>query len=112
MIVGTFDRRIYWFDMDLSTKPYKTLRYHTEAVRQVQYHPRYPLFSSCSDDGTLLVFYGMVYNDLTQNPLMVPVKKIDAHEKTGALGVLDCHWHPKQPWIFSSGADHTVRLFV
>jgi ribosome biogenesis protein ERB1 len=27
LIVGTFDKRIHWFDMDLSTKPYKTLRY-------------------------------------------------------------------------------------
>ena len=26
MIVGSYDRRLCWFDMDLSTKPYKTLR--------------------------------------------------------------------------------------
>ena len=26
LIVGSYDRRLCWFDMDLSTKPYKTLR--------------------------------------------------------------------------------------
>lgn len=26
LIVGSYDRRLCWFDLDLSTKPYKTLR--------------------------------------------------------------------------------------
>lgn len=27
VIIGSYDKRLCWFDMDLSTKPYKTLRY-------------------------------------------------------------------------------------
>ena len=27
------------------------------------------------------------------------------------LGVLDCVFHPSQPWLFTAGADATVRLF-
>lgn len=119
LIIGTFDKRLHWFDMDLSTKPYKTLRYHKEAIRQVTYHKRYPLFASSSDDGSVLIFHGTVYNDLMLNPLIVPVKTLKAHEiidhlgiNSFNLGVLDIVFHPSQPWIFSSGADQTIKLFV
>jgi ribosome biogenesis protein ERB1 len=60
----------------------------------------------------------MVYNDLMTNPLLVPVKILNAHRVVhlggvGAeLGTLDCIFHPHQPWIFSSGADHVIRLFT
>ena len=28
IICGSYDRRLCWFDLDLSDKPYKTLKYH------------------------------------------------------------------------------------
>ena len=58
-------RRVCWVDTELSTRPYKILRNHTEAVRQVAYHRRYPLFASAADDCLVHVFHGMVYNDFT-----------------------------------------------
>lgn len=74
LIIGSYDRRLCWFDLDLSTKPYRTLRfvfsvclyltfprYHKLAIRQVAFHSSYPLFASCSDDGAVDVFHGMVY---------------------------------------------------
>ncbi|KAG1107557.1 hypothetical protein G6F42_016326 [Rhizopus arrhizus] len=64
VIIGSYDKRVCWFDLDLSSRPYKSLRYHNKAVRQVSFHKRYPLFASSSDDGTIQIFYGMVYNDL------------------------------------------------
>ena len=54
--------------------PHRVSRYHRLAVRQVCYHAKYPLFASCSDDATTQIFHGMVYNDLMQNALIVPVK--------------------------------------
>ncbi|KAJ3298725.1 Ribosome biogenesis protein 1 [Borealophlyctis nickersoniae] len=111
VIIGTYDKRVCWFDMDLSTKPYKTLRYHKFAVRQVSFHKRYPLFASCSDDGSVNIFHGMVYNDLMQNPLIVPVKTLRAHDVVDSLGALHCEFHPTQPWIFSCGSDTTIKLF-
>jgi len=87
LIIGSYDKRLCWFDLDLSSKPYKTLRYHQQAIRSVAYHKRYPLFASCADDGNVQVFHGMVYNDLLQNPLIVPVKILkNAHERVEALG--------------------------
>ncbi|KAI8922042.1 NUC169 domain-containing protein, partial [Powellomyces hirtus] len=111
VIVGTYDKRLAWFDMDLSSKPYKTLRYHKQAIRNVSFHPRYPLFASASDDGNVNIFHGMVYSDLLMNPLIVPVKTLRAHQIVDGLGVLHCEFHPTQPWIISSGADGTLKLF-
>ncbi|KAG7253963.1 hypothetical protein CRUP_008108, partial [Coryphaenoides rupestris] len=76
VICGGYDCKLAWFDLDLSTKPYKLLR------------------------------------DLLQNPLIVPVKVLRGHALTHDLGVLDVTFHPSQPWLFSSGADATIRLFT
>lgn len=51
-------------------------------------------------------------SDLLQNPLLVPVKVLKGHAPTLDLGVLDVLFHPTQPWVFSSGADGTVRLYT
>ncbi len=55
------DKRLAWYDMDLSTKPYRALHYHNSALRSVAFHPTYPLFASASDDATVHIFHGMVY---------------------------------------------------
>lgn len=112
LLVSTYDKKILWYDLDLSTKPYQTLRLHHGAVRNVAFHLRYPLFASASDDQSVIVSHGMVYNDLLQNALIVPLKKLKTHEKRGEFGVFDAMWHPTQPWVFSTGADCTVRLYT
>lgn len=112
LIVGSYDPRLVWFDTDLSTKPYKTIRYHKEAVRSVCFHKKYPLFASASDDGHVIVSHGMVYDDLTENALIVPLKILHGHEHKDTLAVTECQFHSNLPWIFSSGADKTIRLFT
>ncbi|KAI9341276.1 NUC169 domain-containing protein [Zopfochytrium polystomum] len=115
LIIGSYDKKVCWFDLDLSLRPYKTLRYHKSAVRNVSFHRKYPLFASCSDDGSVNVFHGMVYSSLDQNPLIVPLKSIKAHDVSEHLGVLFCEFHPTQPWLFSaglSGEHHDVHLYV
>ncbi|XP_074681561.1 ribosome biogenesis protein BOP1 [Strix aluco] len=112
IICGSYDSKLAWFDLDLSTRPYQLLRHHKKALRSVAFHRHYPLFASASDDGTVIVCHGMVYNDLLQNPLLVPVKVLKGHAVTLDLGVLDVLFHPTQPWVFSSGADGTIRLYT
>jgi len=112
LIIGSYDKRVNWFDLDYSAKPYKTLRYHTHAVRSVKYHSKYPLFATASDDGSIQVFHGTVYDDLMTNPLIVPLKILRGHKVVDDLGVLDIAFHPSQPWLFSCGADGTIRLYV
>lgn len=111
LLVGTYDRKMLWFDLDLSTKPYQTLRLHGTAVRGVAFHKRYPLFASGSDDRSLIISHGMVYNDLLQNPLIVPLKRLEDHKSFNDFGIFGVHFHPLQPWVFSSGADGTIKLY-
>jgi ribosome biogenesis protein ERB1 len=87
------------------------IRHHEAAIRQVAFHRHYPLFASCADDGFVHIFHGMVYNEMMKNPLIVPVRILRGHGIRDHLGVLDCEFHPHQPWILTCGADHTIRLY-
>ncbi|KAK6157020.1 hypothetical protein DH2020_011268 [Rehmannia glutinosa] len=105
-IVGSRDGKLCWFDMDLSSRPYRVLRCHPKDITGVAYHRSYPLFASCSDDCTTYVFHGMVYSDLNQNPLIVPLEILRGHSR-----VMDCKFHPRQPWLFTAGADSLIKLY-
>ncbi|KAJ6309473.1 hypothetical protein OIU77_015270 [Salix suchowensis] len=94
VIVGSRDGKLCWFDMDLSSKPYKVLKCHPKDITNVAFHRSYPLFASCSDDCTAYVFHGMFYSDLNQNPLIVTLEILR----------VDCKFHPRQPWLFTAGA--------
>ncbi|KAL6306653.1 BOP1NT-domain-containing protein [Sparassis latifolia] len=111
LIVGGYDRKLCWFDLELSDKPYKILRYHTRALRSVHFHPSYPLFATSSDDGAIQVFHARVYNDLLTNPLIVPLKILRGHAVKDGLGVLQVRWCARQPWLVSAGADGEVAVW-
>ncbi|GER41472.1 ribosome biogenesis protein BOP1 homolog [Striga asiatica] len=110
-IVGSKDGKLCWFDMDLSSRPYRVLRCHPKDITGVAYHRSYPLFASCSDDCTAYVFHGMVYSDLNQNPLIVPLEILRGHSSADGRGVLDLKFHPRQPWLFTAGADSLIKLY-
>jgi len=129
LIVGGYDRKLCWFDLELSDKPYKILRlatrphtatrrttdpfgrYHTRAIRSLHFHPTYPLFASSSDDGTIQIFHARVYHDLMTDPLIVPLKILRGHAVKDGLGVLQVEWVHRQPWLLSAGADGKVDLW-
>lgn len=113
LLASSYDKRVLWHDLDLSATPYKTLRYHTAAVRSIKFHKgNMPLFASASDDGSIHVFHGAVYDDFITNPLLVPLKKLTGHKIVSSIGVLSLVWHPKEAWLFSAGADGTARLWT
>lgn len=112
LLVGTYDKRLLWHDLDLSTKPYKTLRFHTAAIRAVRYHQGgLPLFADASDDGSMQIFHGKVVGDMMENATIVPLKVLKGHKVKSRLGVMDVDWHPREPWCVSAGADGTCRLW-
>jgi ribosome biogenesis protein ERB1 len=112
VVTGSFDRRVGWFDLDMGATPYKNLRYHREGVPSVCFHPKLPLFASCSHDGQIHIFHGQVYDTYDKDPLIVPVKILKGHEVVDFTGVLDIVFHRSQPWIFSCGADKTAKLWT
>jgi len=112
VLVGGFDHRTVWLDTELSDKPFKTLRYHAKTVRRVTFHPALPLMATASDDGAVHIFHARVFNDFTNNPLLVPVKILKGHAVTAdGYGVLDAAYHPTEPWLITAGADGTLRLW-
>ena len=111
-VVGSYDKKLMWFDLEMGSTPYKKMKYHQKAIRNVSFSKLYPLFASSSDDGSLNVFHGQVYEDSAMNPLIVPVKILKGHGVRDKLGVLDCVFHPGQPWLFSAGADGRLLLWV
>lgn len=113
LIVGSYDRRLLWHDLELSATPYKTLRYHQKAIRAVRFHQGgLPLFADASDDGSLQIFHGKVVSDLMENATIVPLKVLRGHTVKRELGVMDLDWHPREPWCVSAGADGTCRLWT
>jgi ribosome biogenesis protein ERB1 len=112
LVVGSYDRRLLWHDLELSARPYKTMRFHQEAIRTVRFHRSFPLFADASDDGTIQIFHGKVVNDLMEDATIVPVKMLKGHKIVNKLGVMDIDWHPFHPWIVSAGADGTCRLWA
>jgi ribosome biogenesis protein ERB1 len=111
-IVGTYDKKTIWFDVDYGSKPYKVLKYQSKAVRKVDIHSKYPIFASAADDGTVNIFHGMVYEDYSENALILPLNILDGHKTEKELGVMSMCFHPQQPWVFSGGADGKVILWV
>lgn len=111
VIVGSREGKLCWFDMDLSSQPYRILKCHPKDITNVAFHSSYPLFATCSDDCTAYVFHGMVYSDLNQNPLIVPLEILRGHTSTNGRGVMDCKFHPRQPWLFTAGADSVIKLY-
>ena len=118
LIVGSYDRKLLYHDLDLSPHPYKTLRYHSKAIRTVKWHSKYPLFVDGSDDGSLQVFHGEVGREMLENARVVPLKVLKGH-KVGnregegkGVGVMDVDWHPTEAWCASAGGDGMVKLWV
>ncbi|KAI2614072.1 ribosome biogenesis protein erb1 [Hypoxylon fragiforme] len=112
LVVGSYDRRLLWHDLEMSNRPYKTMRFHPQAIRAVKFHRSFPLFADCSDDGTLQIFHSKVVSDLMEGPTIVPVKMLKGHKVVNRLGVTDIDWHPHHPWCVSAGADGTCRLWT
>lgn len=111
VIVGSREGKVCWFDMDLSSKPYQNLPYHPKDVTNVAFHRSYPLFASSSEDCTACVYHGMVHADLNTNPEIVGVQILRGHSSTNGRGLMDLKFHPRQPWLFTAGADSVIRLY-
>jgi ribosome biogenesis protein ERB1 len=43
--------------------------------------------------------------------MIVPLKVLRGHGVIGETGVLSVAFHPKQPWVFTAGADNIINLF-
>ncbi|KAK5108389.1 hypothetical protein LTR62_008345 [Meristemomyces frigidus] len=112
LLVSTYDKRLLWHDLELGNTPYKTLRYHSRAIRSVAFHPTLPLFADASDDASLQIFHGKVVRDDLANATIVPLKVLRGHKVSSGLGVLGVVWHPSEAVAVSCGADGGCRVWT
>jgi len=111
LLVGYEDERICWYDLKMSSLPYKVIRNHKSPVRSVAFHRSLPLFASAGDDSTCQLFYGKIFQDLVTSPLLISVKTLRGHDSLDCQSVSVCYFHPIQPWIFTAGADGKCHLY-
>ena len=106
LICSSNDSRTCWCATDYGVHPWKTLRFHSKAVRCSVFHPRLPLMATCSDDGSIHVFHSRVYDDL-RDPLLIPVQKLE-----NACAVLHIVFHPVLPWLVAALHDGSTKLYT
>lgn len=79
VICGSYDSKLVWFDLDFFIKLYRMLRYYKKVLWVVVFYFWYLFFVLGLDDGSVIVCYGMVYNDFLQNFLLVFVKVLKGY---------------------------------
>lgn len=55
LLAGSYDKKLLWFDLDSGETAFKRIEIHEKAVRKVRFSKKFKLFSSCSDDGKIIV---------------------------------------------------------
>ncbi|CAD5207750.1 unnamed protein product [Bursaphelenchus xylophilus] len=117
-VVG-LDRVFSWIDLELSNKPWKTLRSHSSAVRALTYHKKYPLLATVSDDASAIVYHARCPQDFDKDNELVPVKRLFGHKhqqeekkSKDQLAMLSTVFHPTQPWLITGGQDGQIGLFI
>ncbi|KAL3998017.1 BOP1NT (NUC169) domain family protein [Acanthocheilonema viteae] len=113
VFVGGHDRIFSWIDLQLSSKPWRSVKHHTAAIRAVTQHSRYPLVATVSDDSTALVYYARINSDPLKENEFVPVRRLHTQtpQKNG-LSILAAIFHPSQPWLITAHADGSIALFT
>ncbi|CAD5205814.1 unnamed protein product [Bursaphelenchus okinawaensis] len=119
LFVGGLDRVFSWIDLELSNKPWKTLRSHTSAVRALTVHKKYPLLATVSDDTSAIVYHARCPQDFDKENELVPVKRLFGHKhqqeelkSKDQLAMLCAAFHPTQPWLMTGGQDGQIGLFI
>jgi len=82
LLAGTKDGNVAWFQLDMSDKPFKSMDYHGDKIRSVEFHQSYPLFLSCSRNGKLLVYHATLNDDTLRDPVIVPLKSLKPNGET------------------------------
>lgn len=69
------------YDLDLSSKPFKTMQYHEQGVTSTNFHEQYPLMASASNDGSVHIFHFKVDNQTLTDAVILPLKVLKGHNK-------------------------------
>jgi ribosome biogenesis protein ERB1 len=88
------------------------MEYHDKGLTSSEFHGNYPLMGTASHDGTIHMFHFKVENDMFSDAVVLPLKVLKGHQVKGVHGINNIKFHPKQPWVFSTGSDHKVFMWT
>jgi ribosome biogenesis protein ERB1 len=111
LVIVSKDKRMYWYSLESRKKLNTVFCFHTARVQALAFHNTEPLFASSADDGTCQVFFIKNNKNQITKPTLVPIKTLNEHRSVDFSGVIDCVFHPTQPWIFTAGADAKCYLY-
>ncbi|EDO07767.1 BOP1NT (NUC169) domain family protein [Babesia bovis T2Bo] len=87
------------FDLNVGSFPYKKFQFQEGRIVHVEFHRSLPLLMIASANGVIHLIHVKVPTDLSQEPVIVPLRDLRMS------GVTHAHWHKKEPWIYTSGLD-------
>ena len=121
LIAGDKSGKVAWFQLELSSKPFKLMDYHQDKIKSAEFNDNFDIFFSCSRNGKLVVYYGKVNEEELIDPLIVPLKVLkvednnnkdkDSNNKENKNIFTCATFHSKQIWIFSGGEDGKIRMW-
>ncbi|KAI0982817.1 hypothetical protein GJ496_003037 [Pomphorhynchus laevis] len=116
LIVGCTDGSVRWFDLEMGTRPYKSLRtLHKTTVQSLSLHNKLPLLATASNDGKIVITHARVYTDLLKEPLIMPVKVFQLpriRDDNCLIPRILMSFHPQYAWILSASSIDTVNEFT
>ncbi|ORM41174.1 Ribosome biogenesis protein bop1 [Babesia sp. Xinjiang] len=96
LAVADESSRVSIFDLNVGAFPYKKIQYNGEKIVHVEFHKTLPLLMIASSTGVVHVIHVSVPDDLSKDPVIVPVKDLKMSELTHA------NWHNMEPWLFTA----------
>lgn len=110
-LIGSYDNRVCWFDLDLSSKPYKVMKYHAGSVRSVAFHRHFPLFASAGDDASIHVFHGYSFYLFDSFLFLIAVILIGSFHSQNGLSRFDAKRSDRSPQGASARGRDEERIW-
>lgn len=102
LVVATENANVVIFDLNIGTYPYKKLLFPNENLVKVEFHRSLPLLLVASSTGVIHLFHITSPEDLSKDPVIVPLKDLQTSN------VKDAIWHKKEPWLFTSSEKYSL----
>lgn len=112
-VAGSGNGKLAWFQSDLSDKPFMNMAdYHEGIIKGISFSNNYPLLSSCSVDGKIILYHAKVNDDFLQDPTIVPLTSLNSFYGYEDKEVNGIKFHPNYPWLISVGSNKQIKIWT
>lgn len=112
-VAGSGNGKLAWFQSDMSDKPFMNMAdYHEGIIKGVSFSNNFPLLSSCSIDGKIILYHTKVNEDFLKDPLIVPLTSLNSFYGHEEKEVNSVRFHPNYPWLLSVGSNKQITIWT